>query len=153
MDALRRGCSCCNPVIDDEPGGQCPVVAGFDSAYALKSDGTVWAWGNNFNGQLGNGSRTESHVPVRAAGLNRVVNQIIPGRSRSGFCRCAAGSWLPGWLVARPNDQSLRALLDCGEGRGGCCARWIGKKVGGIAEKRRSQGIRTPMMTRRWGNT
>jgi alpha-tubulin suppressor-like RCC1 family protein len=28
------------------------------------SDGTVWSWGNNQHGQLGNGSRTDSDVPL-----------------------------------------------------------------------------------------
>jgi alpha-tubulin suppressor-like RCC1 family protein len=32
---------------------------------ALTAAGLVWAWGHNGSGQLGNGTRTESHVPVR----------------------------------------------------------------------------------------
>jgi len=35
------------------------------SAYVLKTDGTVWAWGDNAYGQLGNGTTTDSAVPVQ----------------------------------------------------------------------------------------
>lgn len=40
---------------------------------ALKSDGTVWAWGNNSDGQLGNGTQTDSPVPVMIPGLTDVI--------------------------------------------------------------------------------
>ncbi|HLE17979.1 MAG TPA: carboxypeptidase regulatory-like domain-containing protein [Syntrophales bacterium] len=39
----------------------------------LKNDGTVWAWGNNSNGQLGNGTMTQSATPVQISGLSSVV--------------------------------------------------------------------------------
>jgi alpha-tubulin suppressor-like RCC1 family protein len=32
----------------------------------LKNDGTVWAWGNNSAGALGNGNNTDSNVPVQS---------------------------------------------------------------------------------------
>lgn len=41
---------------------------------ALKADGTVWTWGANYLGQLGNGTNTESYVPVQVIGLMDVVN-------------------------------------------------------------------------------
>ena len=43
------------------------------SSYALSSDGTVWAWGSNFHGQLGDGSLTDRRTPVQVKGLTDVV--------------------------------------------------------------------------------
>jgi|GEM_PF-4373017 len=48
------------------------VSTGPDDAVALKSDGTVWAWGNNSNGQLGNGSTINSNIPMPVIGLDNV---------------------------------------------------------------------------------
>lgn len=46
------------------------VSAGYLSSYALKSDGSVWAWGMNAHGQLGLGSAySSSSVPMQIVGL------------------------------------------------------------------------------------
>ena len=47
------------------------AIAGSDgNGYAVRSDGTVWAWGGDATGQLGNGpTATDSRVPVRVSGL------------------------------------------------------------------------------------
>ncbi len=40
---------------------------------ALRADGTVWAWGQNTAGRLGDGTLTNRASPVQVAGLNNVV--------------------------------------------------------------------------------
>jgi uncharacterized repeat protein (TIGR02543 family) len=41
------------------------VSTGTHTAYAVKSDGTVWAWGINFYGELGDGTIIDRHTPVQ----------------------------------------------------------------------------------------
>jgi alpha-tubulin suppressor-like RCC1 family protein len=41
------------------------VKAGCDHGLALKRDGTVWGWGSNVFGQLGDGTFSRSSVPVK----------------------------------------------------------------------------------------
>jgi alpha-tubulin suppressor-like RCC1 family protein len=38
-----------------------------DTTCAIKTDGTLFCWGNNMFGQLGNNSKTDSHVPVQVS--------------------------------------------------------------------------------------
>ena len=56
------------------------VAVGEGFSLALRSDGTVWAWGQNDHGQLGRGIITSEGVaPARVAVLNRVT-KISAGR-------------------------------------------------------------------------
>ena len=41
------------------------VSAGGAHTVAIGTDGTLWAWGNNDFGQLGDGTRTDSSRPVQ----------------------------------------------------------------------------------------
>ena len=50
------------------------VAAGESHSVALRSDGTVWAWGSNREGQLGDGSTTEQHSPVQVRGLSNITS-------------------------------------------------------------------------------
>src|SRR5439155_4654741 len=49
------------------------ISVGETHRLALKADGTVWAWGRNGNGQLGNGTTTDASSPVRVSALNGVT--------------------------------------------------------------------------------
>jgi len=64
---------------------------------ALKADGTVWAWGNNQYGQLGDGTTTSRSVPTKVAGLSDVT------------AVAAAGSFNCGYIVALKSDGTLWA--------------------------------------------
>jgi alpha-tubulin suppressor-like RCC1 family protein len=57
--------------VSDLPGGIDAIAAGAEHGLALKDDGTVWAWGYNFFGQLGNGTTTDSSSskPVQVSEL------------------------------------------------------------------------------------
>jgi alpha-tubulin suppressor-like RCC1 family protein len=70
-------------------GGVSSVAAGVSHALALKKDGTVWAWGKNWYGQLGTGHRDiesrkpeDSDYPVEVSGLKN-IKQISAGYFRS----------------------------------------------------------------------
>ena len=53
----------------DSTGEHVPIAAGAWHSLALKSDGTVWAWGQNGFGQLGiNSTASNSTTPVEVVG-------------------------------------------------------------------------------------
>ncbi|MEG6568804.1 S-layer homology domain-containing protein [Thermoanaerobacterium thermosaccharolyticum] len=49
------------------------IAAGAYHTVALKNDGTVWAWGWNDCGQLGDGTTTNRTIPVQVKGISDVV--------------------------------------------------------------------------------
>ena len=52
----------------------------FHSA-AIKTDGTLWAWGGNASGQLGDGTTTEKHSPIQIGSGNNWTQIACPGHS------------------------------------------------------------------------
>jgi hypothetical protein len=61
------------PVQVQNLSGVTAVAAGYDFSFALKADGTVWAWGTNDIGQLGDGSVTGRTTPVQVYDLSGVT--------------------------------------------------------------------------------
>ncbi|HET9829535.1 MAG TPA: PKD domain-containing protein [Nocardioidaceae bacterium] len=70
------------------------VATGHNSTLALCGNGTVWAWGLNTEGQLGDGTRTTRRAPVRVAGLTGAV-AIAAGRDMSYAIKSDGTAW--GW--------------------------------------------------------
>ena len=48
--------------------GAATIAAGSNFTVALQSDGTLWAWGDNTYGELGNGTTTNAATPTRIGG-------------------------------------------------------------------------------------
>ena len=83
------------------------ISANAAHSLALKSDGTVWSWGYNFYGQLGNNTTTNSSIPLQVLG---------PGGAGtlSGIVSIAA---LEGSSIALKSDGTVWAWGDNGSGQ------------------------------------
>lgn len=77
------------------PGGAVAVAAGEDHSLALTRDGTVFAWGMNRLGAVGDGTTKNRLLPVRVADASGVVTAIAAG-SDCSFAVMADRSTL-GW--------------------------------------------------------
>lgn len=53
---------------------QTKIIAGEAHSILLRRDGTVWAWGENENGQLGIGTTVDSTVPVQVSNLENIID-------------------------------------------------------------------------------
>lgn len=51
----------------------------YDYILALKNDGTVWAWGRNLYGQLGDGTTTTRYEPVQVKNISGIVDIVVGG--------------------------------------------------------------------------
>jgi alpha-tubulin suppressor-like RCC1 family protein len=59
------------------PGsGIVAIAAGGSHSLALKADGTVWAWGLNTNGQLGDGTTIQKLVPFQVSPLTGLISSV-----------------------------------------------------------------------------
>ncbi|HLY74751.1 MAG TPA: RCC1 repeat-containing protein [Planctomycetota bacterium] len=71
------------------------IAAGYDHGMALASDGSVWTWGNNSTGQLGNGLFTfvaSANLPAQVPDLTGVIS-ISAGQQTSLAIRQDGTLW------------------------------------------------------------
>jgi alpha-tubulin suppressor-like RCC1 family protein len=92
------------------------IAGGQTHALALKSDGTVWAWGDNSYGQLGDTNTYGRDYPARVTGLTNAI--AIASGADHCFALCANGT-VQGWGyngdgelgMGNTTDQPLPALV------------------------------------------
>lgn len=67
----------------------------YGDGHALATDGSVYGWGENYWGEVGDGTTTARLQPVRLPGLSNIV-AIADGGGRNGYALTASGTVL-GW--------------------------------------------------------
>jgi len=71
------------------------IAAGGQHALALKSDGTVWGWGTNWNGELGDGTGAQQRTPVQIPAFTN-AKQIGAGYQHSFAFKTDGSLWITG---------------------------------------------------------
>ncbi|MCL1793885.1 MAG: hypothetical protein FWG34_08445, partial [Oscillospiraceae bacterium] len=66
------------------------ISAGEMYTMAIKSDGSLWAWGYNGNGQIGDGTTTDRHSPVK---IMDNVAQVSAGAGYTIAVKSDGGVW------------------------------------------------------------
>ncbi|MCX7569463.1 hypothetical protein OS242_05775 [Tumebacillus sp. DT12] len=67
------------------------IAAGYGHSLALKTDGTVWGFGYNHNGQLGDGTRNNTDIPVQTLGI-ATGSKLVAG-GINGYAELADGTY------------------------------------------------------------
>ena len=70
------------------------VSLGATHTAAIKTDGSLWMWGSNYWGQLGNGSTEDAGVPVK---IMDGVAAVELGWSRTAALKTDGSLWTWGW--------------------------------------------------------
>jgi alpha-tubulin suppressor-like RCC1 family protein len=76
----------CDGLITETGCGAKPIAAGQYHSLARRSDGTLWAWGRNDKGQLGDGTTIDRATPVQVVNLTGIIS-VAAGDQHSVVAR------------------------------------------------------------------
>ena len=108
------------------------VAAGWGHTAALKSDGTLWIWGDNASGQLGDGSNTNRNTPVQVSGGENTWVAVAAGGNHTVALKLDGTLWGWGWNDTGQlgdgsyTDRNIPVQVSGGRKRLGGCFRWVG---------------------------
>jgi hypothetical protein len=89
---------------------------------AVRSDGTVWCWGSNYEGQLGDGTKTDRSTPQQVPDLNNVTD-ISVGWGRACIIRSDSTVWCWGGGQIMPSQvRQLKNAASISVGAHQSCA-------------------------------
>jgi alpha-tubulin suppressor-like RCC1 family protein len=118
------------------------IAAGASDGYALRADGTVWAWGDNRYNQVGQGGITTGYYetgcncfypsPVRVQGLSGV--DAIAAGERTAFALGDGHVWAWGDNTWGALGNGTVATIGCSSGTGEFCDSGVPLQVPGLAE-------------------
>jgi alpha-tubulin suppressor-like RCC1 family protein len=82
------------------------VAAGNNHSLAIKTDGSLWAWGANRNGQLGDGTTEDKVIPIK---IMDDVAIIAAGGDQSFAIKADGSLWTWGWIsgVGQLSDGTI----------------------------------------------
>lgn len=104
------------------------VAAGGDNSAAIATDGTLWTWGNNANGQIGNNNTTNASSPVQV-GTRSDWTQVS---TRSSTIAVRSDGTIWGW---GQNDSGQLGLSDAISRSSpvqiGNSSNWVSGSIGG----------------------
>jgi alpha-tubulin suppressor-like RCC1 family protein len=84
----------CSPVTTSGGGTNwCRVSGGTQFVGAIKTDGTLWAWGRNSSGRLGDGSTTNRSSPVTTSGGGTTWCQVSAGANHATAIKTDGTLW------------------------------------------------------------
>ena len=78
----------------------CAVSSGINSSLAIKKDGSLWAWGCNTRGKLGNNNTNDTSSPVSVVGGFTDWCQVSAGPQTTTAVRQNGTLWAWGWNYA-----------------------------------------------------
>ncbi|MBB6563612.1 hypothetical protein HNP48_006336 [Acidovorax soli] len=88
-------------------------ATGASNSAAILSDGSLWTWGNNMNGQLGNGTSTNANKPVS---IGTGFTQVQVGSRYMVALKADGSLWMWGHAVLRDREFYETVPVQIGSG-------------------------------------
>ena len=121
-------------------------------AMGIKTDGTLWTWGSNFKGELGNNSVVNRSSPGTTAGGGSNWKQAVPSVQHSAAIKSDGTLWTWGYNYSgQLGDNSTVSRSSPGTTVGGGTT-WCAVAAGGSGTSGATAGIKTNGTLWTWGN-